>query len=296
MTDTETDTGVAAAAFTREPVGADPTRPSLARVRNRLLGGKDHYGPDILAAEALEAAAPGQTAAARRSREFQQRALRYLAGTVGIKQFLDLGAGLPSPVRVPQSHEVLHLEVKAQSARPTVVYVDNDPVCVAHGKALMEANPQTHYVWGDITNPGLLYEPQVLTYLDLDQPVGILLCDVLPHFGGDLDPGEVMRGWIGALPPGSYVALTHFYDPGDGESLHAWATQCERQYRLHVGSGWFRSREVIEGFFDGLELVAPGLVEPDEWWPYGPPVRFKSVAERLLLAGVGWKPGVPPRF
>jgi SAM-dependent methyltransferase len=281
----------------RIPVGLDPDRPSLARVYNRLLGGKDNYLADHHAIEQLEEAAPGQCAAARRSREFQQRVLRYLASSARISQFLDLGAGLPSPDVMPDTHEVLQFDARGEADRATVVYVDRDPVCVAHGRALMEVNGQTHYLLGDLTDPSLLHDPATSTYLDLTKPMGVLLCGVLHHLD---DAASVVRGWVDVLPAGSFMAITHLHDPGPADPLHRYAAACQDRYRQEFESGWFRTREQITALFDGLEMVAPapgidpGLVAPDEWWPYGPPVRFKSVAERLLLAGVGWKPGTPP--
>ncbi|WP_063129040.1 SAM-dependent methyltransferase [Nocardia fusca] len=280
----------------RTPVGVDVNRPSLARVCNRLLGGKDNYQPDDHVVAQLEQAAPGQRAAARRSREFQQRVLQYLASTVGITQFLDLGAGLPAPSAIPNTHQITGLGARGEADRPTVVYIDNDPLCNAHGRALMADNDRTHYVMGDLTDPALLRDPTVSTYLDADAPIGVLLCGVLHHFEKDLDPGGIVRGWVEVLPSGSFLALTHLFDPGSGHPLHPFAAACQDRYLCALGSGWFRSREEITGFFDGMEILAPsvgadpGLVAPDQWWPYGPPVRFKSVAERLVTVGVGWKP------
>lgn len=279
----------------REPVGVEVNRPSLARVCNRLLGGKDNYQPDDHVVAQLEEAAPGQRAAARRGREFQQRVLRYLADTVGITQFLDLGAGLPAPATFANTDQVTGLGARGEAFRPTVIYIDNDPLCVAHGRALMADNDRTHYVMGDLTDPALLHDPTVSTYLDPEEPIGVLLCGVLHHFEEDLDPGGVVRRWVEALPSGSYLALTHLFDPGPSDLLHPFAAACQDRYLRWLGSGWFRSREEITGFFDGLEMLAPaadlgpGPVEPGRWWPSGPAVRLGSVAERLVAAGVGRK-------
>lgn len=276
-----------------EAVGNDIGRPSIPRVCNRMLGGKDNYPPDEDVVLKLEEAAPGQHTAAWASREFQQRALRYLAGLVGVRQFLDLGAGLPVPeARRVDTHRIVSLsDVVPQADRPIVVYVDNDPVCVAHGRALLGNGERSHYVPGDLTDPNLLHDPSVSTYLDLEIPLGVLLCGVLPHLGDALDPAEIVRGWVEALPPGSYLVLTHLFDPGPGDAVHRYAVSCQLRYLETLGSGWFRTREQISGFFDGLHMVVPGLVEPGDWWPCGPSLRSRSVAERLLLAGVGRKPG-----
>ncbi|WP_328392044.1 SAM-dependent methyltransferase [Nocardia sp. NBC_00416] len=277
----------------RKAVGVDAARPSIARVCNRMLGGKDNYPPDVEVVLELEKSAPGQCAAAWASREFQQRVLRYLAGTVGVRQFLDLGAGLPVPeARRVDTHQIVGLsQVIPAADRPTVVYIDNDPVCVAHGRALLATDDRTHYLPGDLTDPNLLHEPGVRTYLDPEEPIAVLLCGVLHHLEDDQDPAGIVRGWAQVLPPGSFLVLTHLHDPGPGDDLHPYALSCRLRYLETLGSGWFRTRAQIAGLFDGLRLVTPGLVEPGEWWPGGPPLRGRSVAERLLLAGVGRTPG-----
>jgi SAM-dependent methyltransferase len=291
MTDTVSQSGV------REAVGADADRPSIARVCNRMLGGKDNYPPDEEVVQTLEKSAPGQHAAAWASRQFQQRALRYLADAVGVRQFLDLGAGLPVPGPCRgDTHQIVNFSRAVPEAdRPTVVYVDNDPVCIAHGRALMATNEQTHYLPGDLTDPNLLHDPAVSTYLDLASPIGVLLCGILHHVDDGLAPAEIVRGWADVLSPGSFLVLTHFYDPGPGDTLHPYALSCQLRYLDTLGSGWFRTRAQIAGFFEGLEMITPGLVAPGRWWPYGPLLRSESVAERLLLAGVGRKPGTTQR-
>ncbi|MFI6315408.1 SAM-dependent methyltransferase [Nocardia fusca] len=108
------------------------------------------------------------------------------------------------------------------------------------------------------------------------------------------DPAGIVHGWIEVLPPGSFLVLTHLFDPGPDDYLHEYAVSCQARYLEALGSGWFRTREQIAGFFDGLRMVTPGLVQPGDWWPGGPSTRPESVAEQLLLAGVGWKPREPP--
>ncbi|WP_280457801.1 SAM-dependent methyltransferase [Nocardia carnea] len=274
-----------------ESEGRGIVRPNIARVCNRMLGGKDNYPTDADVVVELEKSAPGQQAAAWASRKFQQRVLRYLADTVGVRQFLDLGAGLLVPeVRRVNTHEIVDFAPRiAPADRPIVVYIDSDPVCVAHGRALLAATEQTHYLPGDLTDPGLLHDPAVSTYLDLRQPICVLLCGVLHHVTDSLEPARVVSGWIEVLPPGSFLVLTHLFDPGPADSLHEYAMLCQSRYSATLGSGWFRTREQITGFFDGLQMVTPGLVQPGDWWPCGPPVQPRSVAERLVLAGVGSK-------
>jgi hypothetical protein len=279
----------------QKTMGIAAIRPSISRVSDRMLGGKDNYLADQDLVIELEKSAPGQYPAAWASREFQQRVLRYLAGTVGVRQFLDLGAGLPIPgARRVNTHQIVNFARGIpETDRPVVVYIDNDPVCVAHGRALLATNEQSHYLLGDLTDPNLLHDPAVSTYLDLKCPVGVLLCGVLHHVDENLDPAGLVHGWIEVLPPGSFLVLTHFFDPGPNDYLHEYAVSCQARYLEALGSGWFRTREQITGFFDSLRMVTPGLVQPGDWWPGGPSTRPESVAEQLLLAGVGRKPRDP---
>ncbi|WP_324195823.1 SAM-dependent methyltransferase [Nocardia cyriacigeorgica] len=269
------------------PVGVDTTRASIARVYDYSLGGKDNYDVDRAAFNAILQAAPQQWAVSRMNRRWLHRVTRYLAGMVGIDQFLDLGAGLPTVVG--NTHEV----AQEFNQTRTVVYVDNDPVCVAHGQALLERNEFTHYVSADLTRPAtLLNHPLIRTWIDFDRPVALLLCGVLHHVDDELDPAVIMREYIDAIPPGSYVAITHFWNPNDSSELAELAWRVEHRFvEMGLGSGWYRVREEIASYFGDLELVAPGLVELDQWWPMGPPPRAPYPEERLMLGGVARKTG-----
>ncbi|MGW1742057.1 SAM-dependent methyltransferase [Nocardia sp. NPDC001965] len=275
----------------RAPVGVDTSRPSMARLCNWMLGGKDNYAREREIGQQLDAVAPSQRAGAWASRQFQQRAVRYLIETAGVRQFLDIGAGLP----IPEPHQVnthqaaAHLHPLPEADRPTVVYVDHDPVCIAHGRVLLETTDQSHYVRGDLLDPNLA-ESEAATYLELDRPIGVLLCGVLHHVGEGLDPAAVVRGWIDAVPGGSYFLLTHQWNPGDGTRSATAAAGCEDRYLDLMGSGWYRSRAEISALFDGLHVLEPGLVVPGEWWPTGPVRKFPTIAEGLILVGVGRKP------
>jgi hypothetical protein len=268
----------------RAPVGVDTTRASIARVYDATLGGKDNYEVDRYVRDKVAEVAPRQSDVARMNRRWLHRVVRYLAGTVGIDQFLDIGAGLPT---VGNTHEI----AQQQNPQARVVYVDNDPVCNIHGRVLLERNEFTHFVPADLTAPKtLLSHSDVTRHLDLTRPLALILCGILHHVDDDLDPAGIMRQYIDALPAGSYVAITHFYDPDDCDEAHEMARELERRFtEMGLGSGWYRTREQIASYFGDLELIEPGLVELDDWWPMGPAIRPRLTEERLLLGGVGRK-------
>ncbi|WP_280421961.1 SAM-dependent methyltransferase [Nocardia carnea] len=269
----------------RKPVGVDTSRASIARVYDHSLGGKDNYDVDRAAYEQILQVAPRQGDVSIMNRRWLHRVVRYLAGAGGVDQFLDIGAGLPT---VANTHEV------AQQLNPDaqVIYVDNDPVCHAHGCALLEQNENTHFVAGDIMEPGTLLERKdILRFLDTSRPIGLLVVGLLHHLEDDLDPAGVMHEYVERLPPGSFLAVSAFWDPAD-ENLerHQLAQELERAFvEKGLGSGWYRTREEIGAYFAGLEMVPPGLVELEDWWPSGPPLRERFPEERVMLGGVGQK-------
>lgn len=266
--------------------GAAATHANIARVYDAVLGGKDNFEVDRQAAAALERVLPHQSAAAWANRRWLQRVVRYLAGTVGVDQFLDIGAGLPI---VGNTHEV----AQQQNPQATVVYVDNDPICIIHGRALLEHNEQTHFVQSDMTVPEkLLNDSDVQKYVDFERPIGLLLCGILHHIPDTLDPQGLALEYISKLPAGSYVAITHFWDPAEEDvRLHeaALAQQEVLTDKSRLASGWYRTRAEIAGLFGSLDIIEPGIVELDDWWPTGPPHGRREDAARLLLGGVGRK-------
>lgn len=275
----------ASASGLRAPVGAETTRASIARVYDHSLGGKDNYQIDRAAFTQIRRIAPRQGDVSRMNRRWMQRVMRYLAGTAGVDQFLDIGAGLPAVIN---THEVAQLENRV--AR--VVYVDNDPLCAAHGRAILAQNAFTHFVCGDLLEKGTLLEDrEVLGYLELDRPVALIVCGLLHHLDDALDPVRVMREYIERLPRGSYVAISHFWDPArEDPAGHELAVRLQRAFvEGGLGSGWYRTREQIRSYFYGLELLEPGLVHLDDWWPSGPAVQDRP-PEALMLGGVGYKP------
>ncbi|GAA5063047.1 SAM-dependent methyltransferase [Nocardia callitridis] len=270
----------------RAPVGVDPTRASIARVYDATLGGKDNYDVDRFVRDKVAEIAPRQSDVARMNRRWLHRVVRYLSGTVGIDQFLDIGAGLPT---VGNTHEI----VQQQNPDAKVVYVDNDPVCNAHGRVLLETNENTHFVPADLTQPDtLLSHAEVTKHLDLSRPIGVVLCGILHHVDDDLDPAAIMQRYVDRLAPGSYIGITHFWDPGaESDEAHQMALELQRRFtEMGLGSGWYRSRAEITSLFGDLNILEPGVVELDDWWPSGPSVHQRSTDERLILGGLGYKP------
>ncbi|WP_328394797.1 SAM-dependent methyltransferase [Nocardia sp. NBC_00416] len=268
----------------RPPAGVDTTRASIARVHDASLGGKDNFEVDRQVLDAVLEIAPGMREVARRNRAWVRRVVRYLAGIVGVDQFLDAGAGLPA---LGNTHEI------AQLVNPwaRVVYLDNDPMCSAHGRVLMETNEDTIYLDGDLTDPAVLApESAVWRYLDPSRPVALILGSVLHHLDDAADPAAIVARCARELSPGSFVAITHYWDPADGSADHDLAREVQRRFlEKGLGSGWYRTREEIVSYFGELDLVEPGVVALDEWWPSGPARSPVTSEERLILGGVGRK-------
>ncbi|WP_254854193.1 SAM-dependent methyltransferase [Nocardia donostiensis] len=170
-----------------------------------------------------------------------------------------------------------------------MVYVDNDPVCVAHGMAYWD-NDTTRYLRGNLLEPfELLNNPQLRARIYLSRPVGVLICGLLHHIPDDLNPAETMQRLIDLLPDGSHVMITHYWAPDDDPETRDVAIEIQQRHLDGLGTGWFRSRDEIAIYLPGLELLAPGLVEPDDWWPAGPQLHGRMPEERLMLVGVGYK-------
>ncbi|CAM00611.1 S-adenosyl methyltransferase [Saccharopolyspora erythraea NRRL 2338] len=265
------------------PPGVDTSRPSIARVYDAGLGGKDNFEADREVLRAILEVTPDGMVIARDNRDWLIRVTRFLAEQAGVRQFLDLGSGLPT---TENTHEV------AQRIDPesTVVYVDDDPVVEAHGKVLLEENEQTHFVGGDLTRPEeLLADPALHRTLDFSEPVALYLIGVLHHFP-ELDRlREIVRTYVDALAPGSFLAISHFHNPG-GE-YEDIAKRVERaMLDSEMGSGYFRTREEIASLFLDLELLEPGLCRAPDWWPDGPRVKPLAVSQRMFLAGLARKP------
>ena len=267
------------------PVYIDTTKASIARVYDAFLNGKDNYEIDREVLRRVQQVAPEAVRLGTDNRDFLIRVTRFIASQTGITQFLDCGSGLPT---AENTHQV------AQRIQPDarVVYVDNDPIVLAHGRALLEENDQTHFSAGDIFQPDQIINDEVVRkYLDFSEPIALFQLGTLHHYDGERSPQSIMAEYIDALPSGSYVAISHFYDPETTPELSELARKMEQVF-LHspMGSGTFRTRTEIEGMFRGLELVDPGLIRCTDWWPDGPRIKPLDPIQHCIVGAVGRKP------
>lgn len=273
----------------RIPVGVDPSRPSIARVYDGFLGGKDNYAVDRAVMRTVLAAVPEAADIARGERAFRNRACRFLAAQTDVEQFLDCGFGLPTA-------ENTHQIVQRANRLATVVYAADDPVVLARGRALLEDSDYAQMIDADVFDPpAVLRHPVVQRDLDLSRPVALLHAGTMHHLEGDDGPA-LMGEYIDALAPGSYVVLSHYYDPETPE-LTAVAKRIEDVLvRGPMGSGRFRTRAQIEAMLPGLRIVTPnalaepGLAACHEWWPDGPMLKEPSPAARCVAGLVAFKP------
>jgi len=234
----------------------DATVPHSARIWNYWLGGKDNYPVDRQAGEQTIAVLPEIVDIARASRHFLVRVVRYLAAEAGIRQFLDIGTGLPT---VNNTHEV------AQSVAPEsrVVYVDNDPLVLVHARALLTSSPEgaTDYIDADARDVEDILKGAAAT-LDFTRPVAITMLGILPFIGDDDEARGVVRRLLAAVPAGSYLAITHSTSEASGErvieAVRQWNAVAPTPYTL-------RGPAQIAAFFEGLELIEPGLVPCPRW-------------------------------
>ena len=254
-------------------------RPTPARMYDYFLGGKDNFAVDRVAGdEVIETLGETLTyAVVWENRHFLRRVVRYLATECGIDQFIDIGAGLPT---AENTHQI------AQACNPAakVVYVDNDPIVLIHGRALLANNPRTTVITADMRDPrGILDHPNLLRMIDLSRPVAVLLVAVL-HFVPDADgPERIVSAFRDSLAPGSCVAISHLTSEGPPADE---VLKVEDVYADATSPIVFRSGRQIAGFFDGLDMLTPGLVRPWAWH------QDERVSERTnwLYAGVGRLP------
>jgi hypothetical protein len=261
----------------------DPAVPNVARIYDCLMGGKDNFAADRRAAAKLLEAVPGAAVAARENRAFLHRAVRYLAGDAGIRQFLDIGAGLPAARAV---HEIVHGLVPP----PAVVYADNDPLVIRHADALISGAPGVAAIQADLRNPRALLEQATWRNLiDLARPVAVLLVAILHFIEDSEDPWGIVNRLKDRMAPGSYLVITHV--TADHIPAQA-ARQARDAYAGASAPGVPRSRAQIARFFGGLEMVSPGPVNVPGWRPdaIGP-----APGPALFYAGIGRKtsPGRP---
>lgn len=260
--------------------GIDTSTPSVARMYDYYLGGKDNFQVDRDACAQLDAAAPSTKALAVNNRRFLQRAVRHLATDHGIRQFLDHGSGLPTQDNV---HQV------AQRVDPAsrVVYIDYDPIVLAHGRALLAETDRTTVIEADMRDTdAILGHTDVARLLDLSQPTAALYLSVLHCIPDSDNPRDLMHRMVDRMAPGSYVVVSHLVS--DDPALR---TQMTDFMLAATGGNWGRVRTVEEvaPWFDGLELLEPGLVEASQWRP-DPDDESQPSMEWIEFAGVARKP------
>jgi hypothetical protein len=245
-----------------ETGGIDSSVAHPARRYNYWLGGKDNFAADRRSGDELEAMFPNVRKGALANRAFLQRATRFLAGEAGIRQFLDIGTGLPTADNTHQVAQQINPEAR-------VVYVDNDPLVMAHARALLTSSPQgeTAYLEADLNEPeSILSDPLLARTLDLSRPVGLMLIAVLHFIPGRGRAQPIVDRLLAALPPGSYLVATNATsDFGSPEEAALYARLLE-EGRADV---WTRDKAEFTAIFDGLELVEPGVVPASEWRPEG---------------------------
>jgi hypothetical protein len=258
-----------------QPPGVDPTVPSAARIYDYLLGGKDNYAVDRAAADHVLAVAPDQRRLARGNRAFAVRAVRVLADA-GIRQFIDLGTGFPTS---PSVHEV------ARQADPSaqVVYVDYDPIVYTHNMALLANDDRVTSIHADIRQPEvILDDPDLRRLIDFDQPVGLLCVAVLHLISDAEDPGGVIARFRDRMAPGSFLVLSQFSSESDPAAMK----QLREVARDTPVETYFRPADQVLRFFDGFELLDPGLTAVQDWRQDAitAPTRLK------IIGAVGRKP------
>lgn len=240
----------------RDSLGFDPNTPNVARLYDYYLGGKNHFPADREAAERVLRAVPEVRAAARANRAFLGRAVRHLAG-LGIRQFLDIGTGLPTQGAV---HEVAN----AVAPGNRVVYVDSDPVVLVHARALLTDAEDTIAVQGDLRHPQeIIDDPRVQKVIDFHQPVAVLLVAVMHFIPDSDDPPGILRTLREAMAPGSHLVLSH----GVRDARPDVADHGTEVYRSATAPLVLRDRAGVEAMFEGLHLVEPGLVWLPQWRP-----------------------------
>jgi hypothetical protein len=251
-----------------------------ARIYDYLLGGKDNFAADRAVADAVAKAMPSAREMVRANRDFLGRAVRYLVTEAGVRQFLDIGTGIPT---AGNTHEV------AQAAAPEsrVVYVDNDPIVLAHARALMTSDPAgaTAFIQADLQDPDkILDDPALRRTLDLGEPVALMLIAILMYIRDEENPWGLVSTLMDALPSGSYLALTHptaDFNPDEVAGAVAATEQGGISFTVRGQAG-------VSAFFDGLGLVDPGVVPILAWRPEGAPADDPRSA--YYYGAVGRKP------
>jgi S-adenosyl methyltransferase len=256
----------------------DPSVAHIARIQDYWLGGKDHFEADRIAGDEAIAQLPDMVASVRNTRAFLGRTVRFLAGERGIRQFLDVGTGIPTAAN---THEV------AQSIAPDtrIVYVDNDPMVLAHARALLTstADGKCSYIDADIREPDKILA-DAAKVIDFTRPVAVVLMAVLQFVPDADDPNKLVRRLMAAVPDGSYLVISH---PAADIQAAAMAGMATRLNQLMAQQVKPRSKAEVTAFFDGLNLVEPGVVRCPEWRPDRPE---DAAGKSTMWGGVAQKP------
>jgi hypothetical protein len=261
-----------------EPLPFDTSVANQARVYDYLLGGKDNYAADRAAAEAVLKVAPETVFTARANRAFLGRVVRYLAGPADMRQFLDIGTGIPTS---GNTHQVAQ-EIAPQTR---VVYVDYDPIVLAYARALLTSDETgtTEYIDADLRDTDTILS-QARKLLDFSKPVAITLVSIMHAIPDSDDPHGIVARLLDAVPSGSYVALSHMAsDILDDHTQQGLENVTGRLIQQQLT---YRSRDQVARFFEGTDLVAPGLVRVEEWQPDG---EAGDASRSFLWCGVGRK-------
>jgi hypothetical protein len=257
----------------------DPTVAHIARVQDYWLGGKDHFEADRVAGDEVIAQLPDTVASVRNNRAFLGRTVRFLAAEQGVRQFLDLGTGIPAAAN---THEV------AQDIAPEskIVYVDNDPMVLAHARALLTSSREGRcaYIDADIRDPEKILNAAA-EVLDFAEPVAVVLVAVLQFIPDGDDPHGIVRRLMAAVPAGSYLVISH---PAADIQAAAMAAAAGRLNELMAQRATPRAKDAVTAFFDGLNLVEPGVIRCPEWRPDRP---RDAAGKSTMWGGVARKPG-----
>jgi O-methyltransferase involved in polyketide biosynthesis len=256
----------------------DTSLPHIARVYDYWLGGKDNFAADREMGERTLQAYPNLVYSVRANRAFLARTVRFLAGEMGIRQFLDIGTGIPT---ANNTHEVAqHIAPEAR-----IVYVDNDPVVLSHAKALLKSTPEgaCAYIDADLRDPDTILAGAADT-LDFSQPVAVMLIAVMHFVGDDAQASAIVNRLMAACVPGSFLAMSHAASDIDAAQM---AEMVRRLNEATAEKTTLRDRAGVTRLFDGLELVEPGLIRAAEWRPT---TELEAASPAALWAGVARKP------
>lgn len=264
----------------RETPEFDMSVAHVARVYNYWLGGKDHFAADREAGDVAIKAYPDMASSVRANRVFLARAVRYLAAEAGIRQFLDIGTGLPS---ANNTHEV----AQAIAPESRIVYVDNDPIVLVHARALLRSAPEgaTAYLDADARDTGKILA-EAAQLLDFSAPVAVMLIAILQLVGDDDDPYQLVASLMDAVPSGSFLVISHV--PSDMQRQAAGVAEAASVLsKLMTQRVTPRSHEQVSRYFDGLELLEPGVVPIQQWRPDS---DQDAAARAGMWGGAGRKP------